>query len=180
MIKDAKKIAIIGNAGSGKTTVALALHEKLQLPQYHLDQYYWLPHWERPALEEFIEKHRELCTQEQWILDGSYMATLPERIDNADVIIYLDIPRYLCIWRVFKRSLLNHGKSTPDTPAGCKQYLFSRKFISFLGWVWSYNKRYRVDIINMLRAVEHEKTVIVVASNKKLQELQQIFFCLNP
>lgn len=52
-----KKIAIVGNAGSGKTTTALYLHNKLNIPLYHLDQYYWKPGWQRSDHEEFYAVH---------------------------------------------------------------------------------------------------------------------------
>ena len=64
-----KKIAIIGNAGSGKTTLAFQLHQKLNLPLYHLDKYYWLPNWERNCYETFTKKHDELCEQDAWIIE---------------------------------------------------------------------------------------------------------------
>ena len=43
----AKKIAVIGCPGSGKTYLTFKLYEKLQLPIIHLDQYAWKPGWER-------------------------------------------------------------------------------------------------------------------------------------
>jgi adenylate kinase family enzyme len=60
-----KKIAIIGCAGSGKTTLAFQLHNKLHLPLHHLDQYYWKPNWQRLTLEEFNVIHEALCEQKQ-------------------------------------------------------------------------------------------------------------------
>lgn len=103
MIKPSqRKIAIIGCAGSGKTTLAFQLHKKLNLPLYHLDQYYWLPNWKRVGLEKFNEVHNELCKKDTWIMEGSYSKNFPERFVHADVIIFLDMPRYLCIWYILR------------------------------------------------------------------------------
>jgi hypothetical protein len=41
------KIAIIGNCGSGKSTLGLMLHKKLHIPLYHIDQYFWKSGWKR-------------------------------------------------------------------------------------------------------------------------------------
>ena len=51
------KIAIIGNAGSGKSTLGFELHKKLDLPLYHLDQYYWKPNWQRVDAAHRCVKH---------------------------------------------------------------------------------------------------------------------------
>lgn len=42
------KIAIIGNAGSGKSTLSAKLRALLAIPLYHLDQYFWKPGWQEP------------------------------------------------------------------------------------------------------------------------------------
>ena len=118
MIKH-KKITIVGNAGSGKTTLAFQLKEKLKLPLYHLDQYYWLPGWQRVGLERFSELQTELCEKDEWIIEGAYIRVLHERISHADVIIFLDMPRFLCIWRVVKRSMMHFGTVIPGNPQGC-------------------------------------------------------------
>jgi len=78
-----KKIAIVGNAGSSKTTLALKIKEKLQLPIIHLDQYFWLPGWQRRDFAEFVSMHNELCEQDKWIMDGNYVRTFYHRMHHA-------------------------------------------------------------------------------------------------
>jgi adenylate kinase family enzyme len=166
-----KKIMIVGNAGSGKTTLAFALHQKVQLPLYHLDQYYWLPDWQRPDFEVFTKIHAELCARDTWILEGIYFKLLPVRMAHADVIIFLDTPRWLCLWRVIKRAIMYAGHVIPGNPQGCKQNLWSMKFVEFLQWVWNFNDRYRENIIQMLaqEKMRCDKKVYILQSNAQIQ-----------
>ena len=168
MLKPHKKIAIIGCAGSGKTTLALRLHKQLNLPLYHLDQYYWLPGWERTDFDMFIQMHDELCDRNEWIIEGSYIRVLTPRLMQADVIIFLDMPRYVCMWRVLKRSFLNWGKVIPGNPEGCRQQIFTRKFLDFLQWTWNFNQRFRPVICKLLEEFKDEKPVYVVRSAQDL------------
>ena len=47
-----KRILIIGNGGSGKSTFAKKLHKKLNLELIHLDNLFWKPNWvQTPKLE---------------------------------------------------------------------------------------------------------------------------------
>lgn len=164
-----KKIAIVGCAGSGKTYLAFQLQKKLNLPLFHLDDYYWKPDWERVDIEQFVEKHNELCEQDAWIIEGSYAQFLYYRVMHADVIIFLDLPRYLCIWHVVKRAILNYGKEIPGSPKNCKQRLFSMKFLYFLQWIWNFNTRSRPLIMHILDEVKDEKHIYMLKSTKEIQ-----------
>lgn len=159
-----KKIAIFGCAGSGKTTLAFRLHEKLRLPLYHLDQYHWGPDWQRVDREDFINAHHALCDLPEWIIEGSYTNLLYHRLMHADVIIFLDVPRYKCIWYVLKRAIKYQGKEIPGSPEGCQQRIFSFAFLSFLKWVWQFNKRNRKTIKHMLDELKDEKEIYVLKS----------------
>src|SRR3990167_3694141 len=166
MIEQYKKIAIVGCAGSGKTTLALKLKEQLQLPLYHLDLYYWLPGWKRVGLDKFTEIHNKLCDQKEWIIEGSYIKVLDYRVMQADVIIFLDLPRHQCLFNVFKRLILNPGKVMADSPENCPQ----RFNLEFIRWVWDFNKRYRQMILNILNNQSNKK-IHIFRSLKMISEV---------
>lgn len=166
-----KKIAIVGCGGSGKTTLAFKLQEHLNLPLHHLDQYYWKPGWQRPELEDFAQAHSDLCAQDAWIIEGSYYRFFYERAKQADVIIFLDVPRYKCLWYVLKRSVLNLGKVIPGNPSGCKQQVFNGAFLQFLFWIWNFNKRYKSMVFDTLDECQGEdnKQIYILKSFKEAE-----------
>ncbi len=89
------RIAIVGISGSGKSTLANKLGKKLNLPVFHLDKYFWTYGWkERYATkEEFTPIVEGFARQSNWIIDGNYRESLDVRLEKADTIIFLDIPK---------------------------------------------------------------------------------------
>ena len=100
-----KRIAIIGNAGSGKSTLSQKLHTITNLPVYYLDQYYWKPGWVRTDPDEYKKMHDAICDKEEWIIDGINLRVMEYRIQRADVVIFLDIPRYYLLLANFETHL---------------------------------------------------------------------------
>jgi adenylate kinase family enzyme len=174
MMQPHKKIVVYGNSGSGKTTLARLLSKKFNLPVYHLDQYHWKPNWQRVPDEQFFAIHTALCNEPAWVIEGIYTRILRERITHAEVVIFLDMPRYLCMWRVLKRSLFNHGKTLPGDPEGCKQNTFSTKFLEFITWVWNFNKRNRANVLAMLQdPAFKDKQIYILRSPKEMDEFMK-------
>src|SRR5688572_23858991 len=132
------KIAIVGSPGSGKSTLALKLYQILHIPLYHIDQYFWKPGWQRPDREDFRKIHNELCDRSEWIIEGMAISHFEYRLQRADVIIFLDIPAYVCFYRIFKRAFLNFGKVFFSSAPGCKERFPSREFLKY---VWNFNKK---------------------------------------
>lgn len=108
------RIAIIGSAGSGKSTLSQKLGEILSLPVVHLDRFYWKPNWTPTVNDEWDEFVKDAVSEDQWIIDGNYTRTLGIRLSEADAVIFLDMPRLLCIYRIIKRRIRYHGKTRPD------------------------------------------------------------------
>ena len=164
----AKKIAVIGCAGSGKTYLSKQLANKLDLPIVHLDQYHWLPGWQRVAQEDFSRKHTQLCQEQAWIMDGIYFRHLQERIQATDAIIFLDMSRHDCLWNVIKRAVLYHGKVQDADPVGCKQQIFSFKFLEFLRWIWNFYPKTKPLIVSQLEQAKKSKIVLVITSQEEM------------
>ena len=58
-----KRILIVGCAGSGKTTLAVALGERTGLPVIHLDQHHWRPGWVERSKAMWREQVAELVAR---------------------------------------------------------------------------------------------------------------------
>lgn len=164
-----KRIAIIGNAGSGKSILAQKLHQILNFPVYHLDKYFWKPNWTRPDPDEYKIIHDKLCDQDVWIIDGMNLRVLEYRIQKADIIIFLDIPRYICFWRIFKRTITYYGKETPNSAPHCQERI-NGEFIKFLKWVWDFKRKYVPRIMALLNSYTTTKEIYILKSQKEIDQ----------
>jgi adenylate kinase family enzyme len=138
-----KRAAIIGLPGSGKSTFATELGKVLNIPVHHLDRHMFDGR-KKKAKEEFLAVKESLLKEKAWIIEGCSISTLEMRFASADTIIYLDLPRLLCIWRVFKR-LFWYNDHLSET--GC---------LNGINWVlikyiWNFNRDKRQGIENLSR-----------------------------
>ena len=49
-----------------------------------------------------------------WIFDGNHFGSLDVRAERADTLVFLDLPRGLCMRRLLTRIALGHGRVRPD------------------------------------------------------------------
>lgn len=158
-----KKVIVIGPGGAGKSTFAKALAARTGLPAVHLDSLFWRSGWVPTAPPDWIAAVRRELTRESWIMDGNYGGTLDLRLAECDTVVLLDLPPWLCIWRVGRRRIQFNGTSRPDLPNGCNEQLK----LSFLWWILTYRARRLPRILARLNTAEREgKQVIVLRSRK--------------
>ena len=153
-----KRIIIIGNSGSGKTTVSYQLGELLKLLVTHLDKEYWKEGWVRTPEDEWKEKVNILISGSEWILEGNFGSTLELRLSRADTVIFLDYNRFVCLLGVIKRILRYLGKTRPDMAEGCPE-----KFdFAFIKWVlWGFPTKSRKNIIKCLANYQNNEQIII-------------------
>ena len=159
------KLAIIGSPGSGKSTLAKRLGDKLNLPLIHLDKLFWHGKWNTTAEDIWREKVKEVCEQEKWIIDGDYFNTMEIRLAAADTIIFLNVPRYKCLYRLIKRMIVSCGKARSDMGSGCIEKP-SWSFLKFLKFVWDYHKLKKPIILGLLKSYKDKRVYILKDSNE--------------
>ena len=114
------RIAIIGNAGGGKSTVARKLHELIGLPLHSIDQLQWRPGWQPAPKQEFAEAHAKLLTGPRWIIDGwGDFEMIEERFRRSDTIVLIDFPLWRHYWWAMKRQFRCLFRPRVDGPPGC-------------------------------------------------------------
>lgn len=114
------RIAIIGNAGGGKSTMARQLRDRLGLPLHAIDQLQWRPGWRPAPKEEFDAAHARLLAAPQWIIDGwGDFAAIEARFARADTIVLVDYPLWRHYWWAIKRQCACLFRPRVDGPPGC-------------------------------------------------------------
>ncbi|ACX64796.1 topology modulation protein [Paenibacillus sp. Y412MC10] len=160
-----KRVLVIGCPGSGKSTFSSRLSKESGLPVIHLDSFYWKPGWISCSNQEFDEILQKLLVQETYIMDGNYGRTLDYRIPYTDTVYFFDFPRYLCLYRVMKRTILNHGTTGEYMGKGCLESI-DYKFIKS---VWNFRKNHRMRIINILEKYKGSKSIIIFRKPKEVK-----------
>jgi adenylate kinase family enzyme len=99
------RIAILGPSGSGKTTLAAELARTAGLRHVELDALYHGPNWEPCSLDVLRERVDAATSGDDWVTDSTYHTLLGDFVvDRADVLVWLDLPARLVIWRLLRRT----------------------------------------------------------------------------
>jgi adenylate kinase family enzyme len=160
-----KRVAVIGSGGAGKSTFARALGERTGLPVIHLDGLFWGPNWAPMPKPDWIELERELIAGDRWIMDGNYGSTQDLRLPRADTVIFLDIPRLVCVWSVTRRWALHRKRARPDMPQNN-----DKLELEFLRWIWTYPTEKRPEVLARLAALPPTTRVVRLRSRGAMRE----------
>ena len=90
-----KRVNVKGISGSGKSTFAVELARRLELPYIELDALHHGPNWSEPTADEFRAQVRDAmdAAPDGWVIDGNYESKLGDTVlREADTIVWLDLP----------------------------------------------------------------------------------------
>lgn len=132
-----QRIHIFGASGSGTTTIAKAVCDKLGYVHFDSDNYFW-QHTENPFT---IEKPKDEClhlmindlsNNNKWILSGSIANWGNILIPYFELVVFVYVPQDIRIERLKKRELERYGDKV--LPGGVRH----DESKSFLEWAASY------------------------------------------
>lgn len=141
-----RRIRIVGVSGSGKTHLGGELAQVLGVPHLELDAVFWDADWTFRDLAQAREIVTAFATENRdgWVADGNWSSRLeglldPGTPDGADLLVWLDHPRWLVMSRVLRRTLrrgltrqeLWHGNR--ETP---RNWLRRDPEQNILRWAW--------------------------------------------
>ncbi len=160
-----KKVLIIGSSGAGKSTLSVRLGKITGIEVVHLDRLHWKPNWTEPPKDEWKATVENAMRGEAWIMDGNFSGTLNLRVPACDIIVFLEMPPAVCIYRVLKRVAFSYKKTRPDMADGCLEQ-FDWKFLK---WIWDFKNRSKPKIEKILKQYENEKTIIRLKSKRDVE-----------
>jgi adenylate kinase family enzyme len=113
-----KRVAVFGNAGGGKSTLARHLAGITGLPLHSVDTIKYKPGGNEVPYDEYRRIHSELLRGEEWIIDGfGGVPSAWERFSMADTLIYVDLPlfkHYAWVTKRFVKGLVVTPEGWPE------------------------------------------------------------------
>lgn len=98
-----RRVVLLGCGGAGKTTFGGRLAKVLDADFICLDAIWPDYAGDVPAIRE---RMAQAHAAESWVSDGNFaLATFDLRLPRANLVIWLDTPKWLCAWRAVTRIL---------------------------------------------------------------------------
>jgi adenylate kinase family enzyme len=165
------KIIITGNGGTGKSTLGEELGKTLGLPVTHLDKLGYGKNWVRLDEIEHRKTLNAILNSNNWIVEGwSYQSTLKERMERADIIIYLAYPAWFSYMNAVKRHLQYTFRYNPYDPPESWIWKKTIKMFKAMNLV---RKVYEPEFRKWLEEYKSRKTVFVITKRHELKKLTE-------
>lgn len=146
-MKHARRVAAVGNSGSGKTALAAQIAVRLSCPHIELDAIHHRENWtpiERDEMRDIVAGHLE---GDSWVIDGNYRSLVQDLVfASADTVAWLDLPRRVVMSSITRRTM-GRIASRRELWNGNRER-FSNLFRTqpednIILWSWTQHEKYR-------------------------------------
>jgi len=162
------RVAVIGNAGGGKSTMCRKLGKALDIAVYPVDQLQWKPGWVKTSAEEFKQGHEQWLALDRWIIDGwGPWEAIEARFEAADTIIFVDHSLAIHYWWAFKRQFNCLFRPRPDGPEGCPMLPMTWPVIKM---IWNIHWSARQRLVRLVDTFGASRQVVSIHSPKEMHE----------
>ncbi|WRP04623.1 DNA topology modulation protein FlaR [Rossellomorea aquimaris] len=154
----AKKIHIIGSVASGKSTLARQLSSERGIHYYELDHAMWRIHPDGDSRNTEAQRRDILISilnRESWIIEGvHYQEWMYKCLEEAELIIFLDTPKWKRNYRILKRYV--------EEKYGFKEGNYKQTFTmlrKMYGWSRHYERKEKPIVMGILDSYQ-DKVII--------------------
>jgi len=131
-----RRIIITGANGAGKTRLAQGVAKACDLDVTHNDALVLRTGWARRSAAEVAQLRDQMAAQDAWVIEGGpsvlCQATVKAR---SDLVIWIDLPRWLRCWRIMRRAWQCAGRTRPELPDGNPEG-WNRRHWQFVRKAW--------------------------------------------
>ena len=154
------KIFIIGTMGSGKTTLANKISEKLSIKNYSLDDIYYIKKYDKKRSEiKRKKKLKELLKKKKWIIEGVFNNWTEDIFKEANLVIWLDLnPHYIV------RNLLKRFFKKEDDKANFQNIKKASKY------ALNYRKGSKKFVYHKLMIKKHKVNLVHIKTRRQLND----------
>lgn len=166
-----QRVAVIGNAGGGKTSLSRLLGEALGIPVHHVDSIQYRSGWVKTPETECDRVLNALAASPRWIIDGfGSDAVIEGRLRAWDTVIFVDFPLLVHYWRVCKRRWHARQQQRAELPENCPEFTLSYSW-KLAKVMWQVHRRYRPWFTRLMGELPESVVVIPVRSPNQCRAL---------
>ena len=160
------RLFIIGAAGSGKTTLAREIGNQLNIKPVSLDDIFW-----DNTLNAYGNKRNEIerdklldeeINKSAWIIEGAYISWPLKAMKYADKIIYINTPKYIINYRIWKRFI---NRKLGIEKRNKKETL--KGIIALINW----NNNQMIEIDKLINDLRKEKQVEIIRNKREINKI---------
>ncbi len=167
------RIVVYGPTGSGKSTIARLIAERIDIPVVELDALFWLPNWIEKSLDRF--RADVVATLEGlrqgWVCDGNYSQVRDVILPMADTVVWLRPPFRVVFWWLLKRTVRRAWSH--ETMWGANRESWRRAFLSrdsILLYQMTSWRRQATRTRQGIKEIPHHASVIELRSRREAEE----------
>jgi adenylate kinase family enzyme len=164
-----QRIAVIGSACVGKTTLAKFLAEVLEIKHIELDALHWGPDWQPLPDLELHQKVQQAISLQSWITDGNYSKLRDIIWPRVDTFVWLDYALVIVLWRWFKRT--SHRVFTKERLWNNNRETFRDAFLSgesLLFWILKRHQHHRREYTQLLKSPAYSEVTRIYLPNPQV------------